>query len=115
VKNASGREPPARQELFEVARQRASWTVEQLWVHYLALGGTLVVFDLEAYLCGLMSIPPGQQDVLACALNERLADLHEPAEVPYLTAQQVVLPSWEVLNLVEGLRAGHRCEQQRET
>ena len=75
----------SRHELFEAARRRAGWTLEQLWIHYLALGGTLVVFDLEAYLTGLVPMPPAQQDVLACALNERLADLFEAARVPYLT------------------------------
>ena len=77
-------EPAARHELFETARRRAGWTVEQLWIHYLALGGTLVVLDLEAYLSGLVPMPPGQQDVLACALNERFADLDEGVRVPYL-------------------------------
>jgi hypothetical protein len=84
-------EPPAvddsgRHELFEEARRSAGWTLEQLWVHYLALGGNLVVFDLDAYLAGLTPMIPGQQDVLACTLNERLADLHHTTRVPYLTA-----------------------------
>jgi hypothetical protein len=83
-------ETSARHQLFEAARGDAGWTLEQLWIHYLALGGSLVVFDLEAYLAGLMPMPVPQQDVLACALNERLADLHQPTRVPYLTA----LTSW---------------------
>ena len=37
-----------------------------------------------------MPMPAPQQDVLACALNERLADLHQPSRLPYLTA----LTSW---------------------
>jgi hypothetical protein len=110
VQDESVTEPWTRHELFENARQRAGWTVEQLWIHYLALGGTHVVFDLEAYLSGLMPLPAGQQDVLACALNERLADLHDPAEVPYLTVQEVVLPPGAVLDLVAELRAEHRPE-----
>ena len=73
-----------RSQVFEEARRRAQWSVEQLWIHYLALGGTVVVFDLQAYLADLVPLPSGQQDVLACALNERLADLGEEARVPYL-------------------------------
>ena len=76
----------SRHQLFEDARHSAGWTLEQLWLHYLALGGTLVVFDLDAYLAGLTSLPAPQQDVLACALNERLDDLHNSARLPYLTA-----------------------------
>ena len=76
----------ARHQLFEAARGEAGWTVEQLWIHYLALGGTLAYFDLDAYLAGLTSLPAPQQDVLACALNERLGDLHRAARMPYLSA-----------------------------
>ena len=83
-------EAAARHQLFDAARRNAGWTLEQLWIHYIALGGSLVVFDLEAYLAGLMPMPAPQQDVLACALNERLADLHQPSRLPYLTA----LTSW---------------------
>jgi hypothetical protein len=75
----------SRHQLFEAARRRADWTIEQLWIDYLALGGTLLVFDLDAYLAGLMPLPPGQQDVLACALNERLTDLSDTTRLPYLT------------------------------
>jgi hypothetical protein len=78
--------PSSRHLLFEAARRSAGWTVEQLWLQYLALGGTLVVFDVEAHLAGLMPMPPGQQDVLACALNEGLAELGQTLRVPYLTA-----------------------------
>ena len=78
----------SRHQLFEDARHSAGWTLEQLWLHYVALGGTLVVFDLDAYLAGLMPISVAQQDVLACALNERFADLNQSTRLPY----QTVLP-----------------------
>ncbi|MFL6064386.1 MAG: hypothetical protein ACJ72G_06910 [Friedmanniella sp.] len=79
-------EAASRHQLFDAARHDAGWTVQQLWLQYMALGGTLAVFDLEAYLAGLMPLPAAEQDVLACALNERLADLNEPVRLPYLTA-----------------------------
>lgn len=82
--NGSARQSKPCSQRFEEARRTARWSVEQLWLHYLALGGTAVIFDLEAYLAGLMPLPAGQQDVLACALNERLADLDEDARLPYL-------------------------------
>jgi hypothetical protein len=77
--------PSSRHRLFEAARRSAGWTVEQLWISYVALGGSLVFFDLDAYLGGMTSMPPGQQDVLACALNERFADLDQTTRVPYLS------------------------------
>jgi hypothetical protein len=95
-------EPPtavgySRHHLFEAARQITGWSVEQLWMGYLAVGGSLVVFDLDAYLAGLMPMPSDQEDVLACALNERLADLGSPTRVPYRTALPTV-PSEDAIN-----------------
>ena len=84
----------ARHQLFEAARRDARWSVEELWIAYLAYGGTLVVFDLDAYLHGLLSMPAGQQEVLACTLNERLDDLQQPTRIPYLSA----LPDSPALN-----------------
>jgi hypothetical protein len=75
----------ARYKLSDAARRSADWTLEELWISYLALGGAHPVFDLDGYLSGLLPLPLGEQDVLACALNERLADLSEKVRVPYLT------------------------------
>ena len=88
----------SRHQLFEAARRSADWTIDDLWIAYLALGGTLPVLDLKRYLCGQTLMPPGQQDVLACALNERLTDRSDATRVPYLT----VLPDRceEALNVL---------------
>ena len=73
-----------RHQLFEKARQRAEWSTTQLWMQYLAVGGSLDLFTVEAYLHGLAPLPTSQQDVLANALNERLNDLYQAAKLPYL-------------------------------
>ncbi len=73
-----------RHHLFEAARARADWTVQQLWVGYLAVGGSRDAFDIEAYLHGLGPLSDDQQDILANAVNERLDDLYRAARVPYL-------------------------------
>ena len=85
VTDESVPELAVRYQLFEAARRSADWTIAELWIDYLALGGNLLVFDLEGYLCGLMPMPEKEQDMLACALNERLTDLSEEIRVPYLT------------------------------
>ena len=77
-------DPASRHQLFEDARRSGDWTVEQLWTYYLALGGTLVAFDIEGYLVGLMPMPAGEQNVLACALKERLSGLSSTTRVPYV-------------------------------
>jgi hypothetical protein len=74
-----------RHQLFEAARHSADLTIDELRISYLALGGALLTFDLKGYLGGLTPMPPGQQDVLACALNERLIDRSDATRVPYLT------------------------------
>ena len=73
-----------RHHLFEAARTRAGWTVQQLWIGYLAVGGSRDAFDIEAYLHGLGPLSDDQQDILANALNGRLDDLYRAACVPYL-------------------------------
>ena len=73
-----------RHHMFEAARTQAGWTVQQLWVGYLAVGGSRDAFDIEAYLYGLGPLSDDQQDILANAVNERLDDLYRAACVPYL-------------------------------
>ena len=46
---------------------------------------------------GLAAMSSQQQDVLACALNERLADLDSDVRVPYLTELPVRWPGDDVL------------------
>jgi hypothetical protein len=75
----------SRHEVFAAAHRAAGWTLHSLWIDYLKLGGMLTAFDLDAFLAGLMPMPTQEQDVLACALNERLWDLGEALRVPYLT------------------------------
>lgn len=75
----------SRPQLFQYARDRADWSIQQLWLSYLALGGTGDAFDIEAFLHGLGPLSDTEQDVLANAVNERLDDLYLAARVPYLS------------------------------
>jgi hypothetical protein len=65
-----------RARRMDAARIRAELTVRDLWLRYLALGGTNDAFDLDGYLQGLTTLDAFQQDVLAQALNEALQDLY---------------------------------------
>jgi hypothetical protein len=67
---------------MDAARVHAQLAVQDLWLRYLALGGTGDTFDLDGYLQGLVPMDTFQQDVLAQALNEALADLHRSYLVP---------------------------------
>jgi hypothetical protein len=71
-----------RHRRMDAARDRAELTVQDLWLRYVALGGTGDAFDLDGYLQGLTPLDTFQQDVLAQALNEALEDLYRAHHIP---------------------------------
>src|SRR3712207_876268 len=71
-----------RYRAVEVARLRADLSVQQLWLRYLALGGSSDAFDVDGYLQGLVPLESFQQDVLAQAVNEGLEELYHSLRVP---------------------------------
>src|SRR5215207_5393631 len=74
----------SRPRRFQNARVRADLTVEELWFRDLAVGGNPGLLELEGYLHGLMPLDPLEEDMLAHAINERLAESYDAARVPYL-------------------------------
>jgi hypothetical protein len=71
-----------RHRRMDAARVHAELTVHELWLRYLALGGTGDAFDLDGYLQGLVPLETFQQDILAQALNEGLDDLYRAHRIP---------------------------------
>ena len=71
-----------RHRRMDAARIRAELTVQDLWLRYLALGGTNDAFDLDGYLQGLMPLDTFQQDVLAVTVNEALQDSYDCYSMP---------------------------------
>jgi hypothetical protein len=71
-----------RHRRMDATRVRAELTVQELWLRYIALGGTGDAFDVDGYLQGLTPLDTFQQDVLAQALNERLDDLYRAHRIP---------------------------------
>lgn len=104
-------DPESRHHLFDRAMRRADWTVQQLWLGTITLGGTLSVLDLEAFLYGLTPLSPAEQDVLAITLNERLDDVYQSAKVPYLLTPDPPDAAAEdpLIVLEEHLRAARRA------
>jgi hypothetical protein len=70
---------------MDAARVQAEVTVQDLWLRYVALGGTGDAFDLDGYLQGLVPLSTFQQDVLAQALNEALEERYRSHRVPLST------------------------------
>jgi hypothetical protein len=79
----------ARYRRMDDARVRAELTVQDLWLRYLALGGTGDAFDLDGYLQGLVPLDTFQEDVLAQALNESLRDSYQAHHIPLSTPAAV--------------------------
>ncbi|WP_138734996.1 hypothetical protein [Modestobacter excelsi] len=67
---------------MEAARIGSGLTVQQLWLRYVALGGTSDAFDIDGYLQGLLPLDTFQQDVLAQTVNEALEEFSRSLRVP---------------------------------
>jgi hypothetical protein len=50
-------------------------TLQDMWVSYYGMGGLLSVFEIEAYLAGLLELQPEECDLLVDATNELLAQV----------------------------------------
>ena len=98
-----GPESATRSALLAAALEQADWTLDQLWVNYLAVGGTAGIFELEAHLADLNALPSIQHDPLACALNERLADLGNPLRVPFTSHLDGNVAVRNALDVIEKL------------
>lgn len=62
-------EPEQRRQL-RAALKAADLTPGELWLNYFSIGGGVGEYEVEAYLQGLLSLPPIQRDLLAMAANE---------------------------------------------
>jgi len=74
-----------RHRRMDAARDRAELSVHDLWLRYVALGGTSDAFDLDGYLQGVVPLETFQQDVLAQALNEALEDSYRSYRITLST------------------------------
>jgi hypothetical protein len=57
--------------------------LDELWVAYFALGGNAGKYEIEAYLHSAGSMSAHEHNVLAQAVNERLAELPALPRAPY--------------------------------
>ncbi|WP_439379432.1 PP2C family protein-serine/threonine phosphatase [Amycolatopsis lexingtonensis] len=93
---------------------RSELTLEELWVRYFALGGSLSLLELDAYLNGLTTLPRVDRDMLAHAVNERLDELTGPARAPYSHPARDGKPLHGPLRaLVDLLEGAHRAPPER--
>jgi hypothetical protein len=79
---------------MEAARMRSELTVRDLWLRYVALGGTGDAFDLDGYLQGLVPLE---------SFNEALDDLYTAHHVPLSAGSADGLDEERLRKLVEWL------------
>ncbi|WP_267276187.1 hypothetical protein [Arthrobacter sp. CDRTa11] len=73
-------EPEQSRRLRE-ALKASDLGIGELWLNYFSLGGSVGEYEVEAYLQGLLSLPPTERDLLAMAGNElidRVPRIHAP-------------------------------------
>ena len=74
--------PDPRYTIDQV-RHDAQLTPTELWFRYFALGGMRTTFEVDAYIYGALEPTARDQDLIACALNERFNELGGDHPVPY--------------------------------
>ncbi|WP_457963443.1 hypothetical protein M1E17_18700 [Arthrobacter sp. D1-29] len=74
-------EPEQSRRLRE-ALKASDLGIGELWLNYFSLGGSVGEYEVEAYLQGLLSLPPIERDLLAMAGNE-LIDKAPRIHAPY--------------------------------
>lgn len=74
--------PQRQRHLIRVAHRRAGLSVDELWLRYFAMGGTVAPLELDAYLNEMLDLPAVERDRLAMAVNEHLDGLVGP-RAPY--------------------------------
>jgi hypothetical protein len=103
-----------QQRLIAACFARSDLTLEQLWMRYFALGGSLSLLELDAYLNGLFGLPRVDRDMVAHAVNERLDEVAGPARAPYSHSVSDAKPLHGPLKaLVDLLEGAHRAPPER--
>ncbi|TNB70282.1 hypothetical protein FHJ30_15785 [Arthrobacter sp. BB-1] len=69
-------EPEQRSRLNQ-ALAAADVTAGELWLRYFGMSGSAGEYEVQAYLEGLLSLPPSERDLLAMAANELIREAPE--------------------------------------
>jgi hypothetical protein len=112
------KEPEQRRKLRD-ALKAADITRGELWLNYFSIGGSVGEYEVEAYLQGLLSLPPIQRDLLAMAANElieALPRLYAPfSDDPGLTDPGLTGPNLTEPGLTDPGRGQHTGDDDRDT
>jgi hypothetical protein len=68
--------------MLGAAFRRTELTPSELWLRYVALGGSADRIDVYGYVHGMTFLPVGEHDILAQVVNEALDELGERCRIP---------------------------------
>src|SRR3954465_8739367 len=74
---------PMYEQYLDAARRELGLSDDDLWLAYVALGGSLSAVQLRNYFDGDYALNAREYDYLAQALNDRYIDRGEDHAVPY--------------------------------
>lgn len=57
------------------AMYRAGFTMREVWVYHVSMGGNMSEFEVNAYLHGLVQLPTIDRDMLSRSVNDHIAFL----------------------------------------
>ncbi|WP_255405403.1 hypothetical protein [Sinomonas sp. R1AF57] len=70
-------------KLTRKAMDEAGLKIGDVWLRYFSLSGAAGEYELEAYLSGLVTLPPIQRDLVSHAVNELIDERPPPRKAPY--------------------------------
>lgn len=80
---AIGDDASRQRQMLLVALQTAGISLGDLWIRYFGLGGMVGEYEVDAYLQGMIALPPLQRDLLAHAANELIDEKPLLPRAPY--------------------------------
>lgn len=107
----------SRHQRVNQSRVQADLSVQELWLHYISFSGAADLLEVDAYLHGIFTLGSYQEDKLSYAVNDKLAERHEAALLPYSLPIQLTPPAEDPLDVIRELlhsvRGDHRTRDDQ--
>ncbi|NJC22599.1 hypothetical protein BJ994_001675 [Arthrobacter pigmenti] len=81
--NSDAGNEETQRRLIGKAVRHSRLAINDVWMYYFSIGGTVGEYEIEAFLHASYSLPPLQRDILAHAVNEMIDELAPPPRAPY--------------------------------
>jgi hypothetical protein len=72
-----------QRHLISIAVRAAKLDVQDIWIRYFGLAGSVDEYGVDAYLNALIYLPPLQCDLIAEAVNELIDEIPPLPRAPY--------------------------------